>query len=247
MIVHGDWGSGKSWLAQTAPAPRLVLDAEGGADFTFGRKVDWKDTKSAPPSMEGKDTCVVRVRKLDDLREVAQWLVRGKHPFTSVVIDSLSEVQKRIIDEVTGTEKMEWDDWGVLFRRGEALVRQFRDLKYNEVKPVTCIVFAAGTAERGKEVTKLQPYVQGQLGKTLEGFVDIVGMLRLDREEEGGGLVHRLYVRPIDNVSAKDRTHTFLDGFVDVTYDEGVGWRNTIESMMEEVTDTLAEREEEEA
>lgn len=244
IIVHGDWGSGKSWLAQTGPTPRLVLDAEGGSDFTFGRKVLWEDPRQAPPKPDGQwDTCIVRIRGLEDMRQACSWLIRGKHGFESVVVDSLSEIQKRIVDEVSGAEKMEWDDWGVLFRKSEALIRQMRDLKYNVVKPVSCIVFVAGTAERGQEEVKLMPYVQGQLSKTLAGFVDIVGMLRLEREETS--VVHKLHVRPIDNVQAKDRTHTFLDGYVDVTRDEDTGWRNTLVTMMEQITSTLADREQE--
>jgi hypothetical protein len=244
ILIHGDWGTGKSWLAQTAPAPRLVLDAEGGSEFTFGRKVIWENPKEAPPKADGTwDTCVVRVRGLEDVRQTAQWLNRGRHGFTSVIVDSLSEVQKRIVDEVAGSEKMEWDDWGVLFRKSEALIRSMRDLKYNVVKPVQCVAFVAGTAERGQEEVKLVPYVQGQLAKTLAGFVDIVGMLRLETPEGPGGTIeHRLHVRPVDNVQAKDRTHTFLDGWVDVTYDEDIGWRNTLVTMMEDITAALAER-----
>lgn len=243
ILIHGDWGSGKSWLAQTAPAPRLVMDAEGGADFTFGRKVVWENPNAAPPEADGTwDTCIVRIRDLKSLRAAAAWLVRGKHPFESVIVDSLSEVQKRIVDEVAGSEKMNWDDYGVLFRKSEALVRQLRDLKYNAVRPVQAVVFVAGTVERGEENVQLQPYVQGQLSKTLSGFVDIEGMIRIDRTE-GGSLEHRLYVRPVDGVQAKDRTHTFLDGYVDVTYDEGRGWRNDVSSMLAQVNETLDSRE----
>lgn len=32
-MIHGETGAGKSWLANSAPGPRLVLDAEGRADY----------------------------------------------------------------------------------------------------------------------------------------------------------------------------------------------------------------------
>src|SRR6266516_4777823 len=40
-LIHGDTKLGKSTLANTAPKPCLVLDAEGSWRFTIGRKIYW--------------------------------------------------------------------------------------------------------------------------------------------------------------------------------------------------------------
>jgi hypothetical protein len=241
ILVHGDWGSGKSWLAQTAPAPRLVLDAEGGSEFTYGRKVDWDNVNEAPPPMKRAETCVLHVSSLKVLQGAFQWLRKGRHPFESVILDSLSEMQKRIVDDIAGVEQMEIQDWGSLFRKGESLVRAFRDLKYNPVKPMKCVVYVTGSVEKGPEKkTKERPYVQGQLGATLPGFVDIVG--RLAAETIEGEARRLLWVQPLGDYIAKDRTHTFKKGFVDVTFDEEDGWENNLETMMEKITATLAKR-----
>lgn len=244
ILIHGDWGSGKSWFSQTGPTPRLVIDAEGGAEYTYGRKVTWKDPATEPPAAGDWDTCIVTVRNLKDLQLVAQWLKRGAHPFNSVVLDSLSEMQKRIVDEVGGVDQLDPRGWGEVFRRGEGLVRSFRDLKYNPARPVPCVVYLAGAVERGRkeENVKLRPYVQGQLGSTLPGFVDIVGYLEVDADETGAER-HILKVHPSADVVAKDRTHTFRDGVVDVTWTDESGWTNTLESMMQQITEALAERE----
>ena len=234
ILIHADWGAGKSWLGQTTPAPRLVIDAEGGSEFAYGRKVIWENPNDPPPVADGTwDTCIVRIQLMKDIGTVYQWLQRGKHPFKSVTIDSLSELQKRIIDEVAGSNQLQQQDWGSVFRRGEALVRSFRDLTTNQVNPLLCVCYLTGTAERGKSETKIGPYVQGQLGSTLPGFVDIVGNLRVEDTEDGER--HILYVHEQRGASeveagagkmksvpwrliAKDRTHTFLSGEVDDLY-----------------------------
>lgn len=258
ILIHADWGAGKSWLGQTTPAPRLIIDAEGGAEFALGKKVEWENPNDPPPTMEGVDTCFVRITKMRDLQNVFQWLQRGKHPFVSVTIDSLSELQKRIVDEVAGVEQLGPQDWGAVFRRGEALVRSFRDLVYNPVRPLLCVCYLTGTMERGRSEVKVGPYVAGQLGSTLPGFVDIVGLLHLKDTDDGERHLLQVHERRGTTVTqdargkdqsvpwklvAKDRTHTFRSGVVDVTYTDEEGWNNTIESMMTMITENLNGRE----
>lgn len=203
IVLHGESGVGKTTLADTAPGPRLILDAEGGSRFTPSRKIGW-DGLGAPPAYDGTwDTCVVVVRSFTQISTVFQWLNSGQHHFKSVVLDSLTEMQKRVLDDVAGTEQPTTQDWGALLRRMEALVRQFRDLTTHPTNPLEAIVLVCPTSEKSG---RYRPHVQGQLGITLPYFVDVVGYLYVQADQATGVLQRRLLVQPSGQFDAKDRT-----------------------------------------
>jgi hypothetical protein len=84
-MIHGPQGSGKTTLASTIAelGPCLFIDLTGEKGTRSFRGAPWeKNIKIARP---------VSVTALDD---VFWWLAAGNHPFNSVVIDSLTAVQK---------------------------------------------------------------------------------------------------------------------------------------------------------
>src|SRR5688500_14859171 len=96
LMLHGAAKVGKTHLADSAPKPHLVLDAENGNKWTSSKKVYWDPVDQAPPVPDGTwETCVVLVRSCDDLMRAVQWLQSGQHPFRSVTLDSVSEIQQR--------------------------------------------------------------------------------------------------------------------------------------------------------
>lgn len=215
MVVHGESGTGKSWLADTSPAPRLVLDAEGGARFTPSPKVYWDPMSGQePPAYEGYSTVAI-IRTYDALNRVYQWLNSGRHAFRSVVLDSITEIQKRCMDDITGTKQATQQDWGELLRHMEKLVRDFRDLTFHPIRPVEVVVITALTM-----VDKLQsrrPSVQGQLAISLPGFVDVVGYLYLGHVE--GTASRLLLTQPYPGYIAKDRTGKLAETTINPTID----------------------------
>ena len=200
IVAHGESGTGKSWFSDTAPAPRLVLDVEGGVRFTPSEKVEW-DPRVEPPA--GCETAVVTVRDLSAIQQTFQWLNAGQHPFRSVVIDSLTEAQKRAVDQIAGTAQMKTQDWGSLLRKMEAMVRAFRDLTSHPVKPLECVVFVCGS--RTDENGIIRPHLQGQMGATLPYYVDVVAHLSV-LFDEAGEFRNRAAFRPVGGIVAKDRT-----------------------------------------
>lgn len=213
LLVHGEEGVGKSWLGQTTPTPRLVLDAEGGSrtprrmvDGTAvrQRKIDWDPVHDEPPVADGSwDTCHVLVRDYHDIEAAYAWLNSGKHPFKSAVIDSLTEVQKRCKDAIAGVETPTERDWGLLLIKLEHLVRGFRDLVFHPSNKLEAVVILALTHEKNG---KRRPAVQGALGVSLPGYVDVEGYLFVTVDEEQKE-TRKLLIVPRDGFAAKDRTH----------------------------------------
>lgn len=205
LLIHGMSKSGKSYLADTAPTPRLVLDAEGGAStrFTPSRKILWDPQSDAPPKADGTwDTCVVYVRSFIDVQRAYDWLNSGQHPFKSVIVDSLSETQQRCVDALVGNDQMKTQDWGELLRKMSTLVRSYRDLIIHPTNPLQVVAFIAMT--RDIDGVK-RPYVQGQLSSTLPYYVDVCAYLWTEPTEDGRQQ-RRLLCSPHPQFEAGDRT-----------------------------------------
>ena len=203
IVVHGESGTGKSWFADTAPGPRLVLDAEGGSRFTPSHPKAYWDPMTGPPPTD-VDTVIVMVRDFNMMATVFQWLNSGQHNFQSVIMDSVTELQKRCIDNIVGSAQMRIQDFGELLREMELLVRRFRDLHMHPVSPVPVVVLITTTKMDDKGTYR--PHVQGQLNLSLPYFVDVVGYLHTQVSAESGSLERKLLVTSVPGFIAKDRT-----------------------------------------
>jgi len=205
LVVHGESGVGKSYLADSAPGPRLILDVEGGVRFTPSKKKAWVPS-GPPPELAADESAVVTVKELRSIQDAFAWLIRGQHAFRSVVIDSLSEVQKRSIDDIAGTEQMKLQDYGALFRKIDSMVRAFRDLTMHETKPVDVVVFVTGTQEKGSELHPvMRPALVGKMSEQLGYSVDVMGFLSLHAEPDGT-IGRRIQFAQLNGIAAKDRT-----------------------------------------
>lgn len=213
IIVYGPAKCGKSYLSDTTPAPRLVLDAEMGSRFTPSKSVIWDPRKEKPPVPDGTwDTAIVPVHDYTTVLKAYEWLNSGQHPFKSVVIDSISEVQQRLADDLTGVNPMQLQDWGTMLRKASALVRQFRDLVEHPVRPIDAVVIIAMMREDnngGKH-----PYVQGQLKTTLPYYVDVIAYLGPVHLQDGG-FVRRLLIGPTPGYETGERVAGRLGHYID--------------------------------
>ena len=234
ILVHADTKVGKSTFAATSPKPMLLLDAEAAYRFLPGAKVFWDPLRDAPPVLgQGRTSpqadapvvevdwqiCVVIVREYTVMVRAFEWLNSGQHPFRSLVVDSISEIQKRLKDSLrTLDEQMDQRKWGQVLDHMEWLVRGLRDLTEHPTRPMESVVITAMTAQR--DGGKWRPYVQGQLGTTMPYFLDVIGYMfvqEIPSEDptQPGRKIRRLLVTPHPQFEAGERVQGRLGDVVD--------------------------------
>lgn len=177
LLVHGHAKAGKSTLADSGPPPRFTLDVEGSTYWTPSPKIYWDPLRETVPVPDASwETAIILVREARTVMMVYQILNSGNHPFNSGSMDSVTEVQQRIIDDLTGGKSMDRDKWGALLRQVNGMIRAYRDLITHPVRPLWSMTFTAGT-KYDDRVGKWRPMVQGQAQDYLPYYVDLLGHL----------------------------------------------------------------------
>ncbi|SRR6266487_5465549 len=201
MLIYGESGSGKTTLAGSAddvPAMRRVLfiDVEGGT----------LSLRDRYPNVE-----TVRVRKWAELQSVYDFLYAGRHDFTTLVIDSLTEVQKTSMDSVMRKlveehEERDADvpglrEWNINLEQTRKFVRAFRDLPVNAI--FTALVQTDKNQKTG--ASKRKPSLSGKVKDEVSGFLDIVVYLYTKEIDQENRRV--LLCGQTEDTIAKDRTN----------------------------------------
>jgi len=218
-MVYGESKVGKSSFAVTAPYPRLMLDVEGGHRFLPIIIKYWDPLREEPPVADGTwDTCVVVVHNYDTVLKAYQWLQAGKHQFKSLIIDSISELQVKCIDNIAGSEQMKMQQWGELLRHMGGLLRDLRDLTMHPTNPLEAVVLTA-MARPGQD-GRMRPYLQGQLAIQAPYFYDILGALTVEQIANPDPMqapykVRRMYVERTSQYEAGERVQGRLGEIVE--------------------------------
>ena len=219
IMVYGESKVGKSTFAVTAPYPRLMLDVEGGHRFLPINVKYWDPLREEPPVADGTwDTCVVMVRDYDTVLKAFQWLQLGKHQFKSLIIDSISELQVKCMDNIAGKNQMQMQQWGELLRHMGALLRDLRDLTMHPTAPLEAVVLTA-MARPGQD-GRLRPYLQGQLAIQAPYFYDVLGAINVETimnpdPTQPPYKARRMYVERTDQFEAGERVQGRLGKIVE--------------------------------
>ena len=204
LLVYGDPGVGKTYLAATAQdnpetSPVLFIDVEGGTTTIRKRK----------------DVDVRRITKIADLIAIHEILVdQNDGYYKTVVIDSLTELQKVDMRDIMRELVLRRPDldpdvpgmreWGKSAEHVRRIVRGFRDL------PVHTVFTALSQVERDENgVVTYYPSVPGKLKMEIPGFMDIVGYLSSTIENDE--TQRRIQFAKTRRVIAKDRTGALGD------------------------------------
>lgn len=224
-LIHAGAKEGKSTLTSTAPLPHCVFDAEGGWKYikTMGfrsgtplRKVAWNPLTHLPPEHDGTwDVAVVTVRDWGTLDAGYRLLTQSPHPFRSITLDSITETQRRLKQNINSEGILKgYDQWGTLLVRMDGLIRGFRDLTLLP-GPVECVNFVAETRH---DNGKWRPYMQGQISTSLPYWVDVCGYLYTALEADAAGTltvpVKHLLISSHPEYEAGERVQGVLGGDV---------------------------------
>ena len=210
VLVHGRWGMGKTSLFASAvfdprTSPVLVLDFEGGADLRFADLPKDKYT-------------IVHIQTVSDMSKIYNYLKAGKHPYKSVLLDSLTEIQKLGLQEfvdtstkfpnasfdslVVNVKTAEIQHWGKSGSQMGMLVRLFKDLPIH-------VFYTALTQTIKDDLTGKVTYGVGLPGKQsdeIPGIPDIVGFVDVYKDPKTKKEARVVYFQPSGRVVAKDRT-----------------------------------------
>jgi hypothetical protein len=177
VVLYGPPGSGKTTMASTFPDV-LFLSAESGLLSVRDKAID-----------------IWEITAWEDLEEAFGYLRANGHKYKSVVIDSLTEVQKKlnehIVKKFPGKRRdyedlMSMSDWGYSMDRLRRMCRAFRDL------PMNVVFIALEVAEITEEETFIKPALSGKtLSDELMGWVDAVVYCAGPQKDEDGN-VHYL-------------------------------------------------------
>lgn len=180
MLVHGPAGVGKSTFGVSGPVPRLLMDSENSSRWVRQRKKRWDPLTEAPPVWDGTwELCVVKMTNWDVAKKVLEWIVSGQHPFRSVSVDSISELQMKAMTEISNGKAMKTQDWGVLLQNMGGFLRTLRDVIDDGGQGIEAMTLVSTSKKDANGV--LKPYLQGQLASQVPYLFDMTAYLYVDQ------------------------------------------------------------------
>lgn len=206
ILVHGLAGAGKTTFAATAPKPLLLLDVEMASRFIKGRKIKWNPLTEAPPVADGTwEICVVSVNEFSKAQKAYEYLKSGRHPFKSVVVDSISELQSKAVENIKGRQQLQTQDWGKLLSVMAFFCRDLRDLTGDDDNTIEAVIITAMSKDYDGII---KPYLQGQIAAQVPYWLDITGYLYVSQVPDANGVLvdtRNLLIGNHPNYEAKSR------------------------------------------
>ena len=200
ILVLGESGSGKTFLASTIKEKTLIISAEAGLLTLADFNIDVIDI-----TVDENDKIIPKEKRYLELRKVYQLLLTKEYleNYSWIYLDSLTEVSQLLVDELQTLIPDRKDSlvlWGEYSKRMRSLVKAFRDLPYNFV--ATGLVKVTQD-ELNRRFIGLD--VAGKISGTIARDFDEVFYLSTQQKEDNN--IERIVVTfKTDQNMAKDRS-----------------------------------------
>lgn len=231
IIGHGGAGSGKTSLSLTGPSPTLLFDIETASRFIDrSRRVYWNPAKGEQiPDLSDKTDpiVVVRVKNMSDVESAMKVLRSHKHPFKTVVWDSISEVIDKVKREIS-SDQFKIQEWGELGRKMGDMLREIRDLAADPDSPImiafaiTMTKYIPGNPDKGTS-DRWEPLLEGSIKSVAPYLSDMVAFIELEEKP----------VDPKNPFGEKRMMQTFYTG----RSREGVVAKSRVPNLPETISD----------
>lgn len=177
MVVYGRSGSGKTTFAATAPKPMLYIDVRDEGTDSIS-------------DVDGID--VFEVEAFEDFEEAYWWLKKNPKKYKSIVIDTVSQLQTMVVQEVAAKKKKEvsregpqWGDltkrdWGTIASIMKEWLGNYRDL--TKLGPQVIFIAQDRTFNFDEEevedetlTPEVGPALSPSIARSLNASVSVIG------------------------------------------------------------------------
>lgn len=192
VLVYGRSGTGKTTFAGTFPRPLLLVDVKEQGSGSLAHE-------------EGIE--VLPLETWAEFEELYWYLAEGKHPYKTVVIDTVTQLQDLAVEKVLADEGKTLDslitqsNWGAISKLMKSWLLSFRDLPMH-------VVFTA--QDRVNDVEGFEDQLVPEVGPRLSPAV--AGMLNAAVKVICQTFIHEQTVRGKDNKIKRTITYRLRIG-----------------------------------
>lgn len=176
-VLYGRSGTGKTTLAASWPTPILYLDIKDEGTDSIA-------------DVEGID--VKEIADSEELDEVLLWLIRNPKKYKTVILDTMSQLQEIVVEEVAEAAKKKLkgkragdfgtltkQDWGTVSSRLKSWIIDFRDLPMETVfiaQDRTFNLDDEGADENAEQLApEVGPRLMPSVASVLNAAVSVIG------------------------------------------------------------------------
>lgn len=184
-LVYGHPGAGKSLLCGMAAmvpemCPVLYIDIDRGSRVLEHFDDETFEQLTIVPDPDSDDQIT-----WDDMQDIYDYLFKGRHPFKTVIVDSVTEAQAVNMGHLAGYDEQielnaampRFDEWNETTAQMRRFFRQYRNLPINSffIAQTTEVPDPKSAAKKGEDPKMLlRPDLSKKLRNTAPAHFDVV-------------------------------------------------------------------------